>query len=92
MPLHKIADGQGQTGLSQALGAWKTDLEALKAKLKTVDGLTGLKDRLTAGWLETPKALSKDLKGLTEKIEAKPDQTTTLDAQTFLTTAQLRLG
>jgi hypothetical protein len=56
-----------------------------------VDGLTGLKDRLTAGWLETPKALSKDLHGLTEKIAAIPDQTTTLDAQTFLTTAQLRL-
>ena len=56
-----------------------------------MDGLTGLKDRLTAGWLETPKALSKDLHGLTEKIAAIPDQTTTLDAQTFLTTAQLRL-
>jgi hypothetical protein len=32
------------------------------------------------------------LKALTENIEAKPDQTAALDAQTFLTTAQLRLG
>ena len=46
---------------------------------------------MTAGWLETPKAFSKDLQSLTEKIAAKPDQTTALDAQTFLTTAQLRL-
>ena len=57
-----------------------------------MDGLTGLKDRLTAGWLAMPEAFPKGLKALTEKIEAKPDQTATLDAQTFLTTAQLRLG
>jgi hypothetical protein len=31
------------------------------------------------------------LKNFREKVEAKPDQTATLDAQTFLTTAQLRL-
>src|SRR5206468_11831156 len=61
-------------------------------KLAKVDGLTGLKDRLTAGWLAMPEAFPKGLKALTEKIEAKPDQTATLDAQTFLTTAQLRLG
>jgi hypothetical protein len=91
-PVQKIADGQGQAGFSQALSGWKTYLEGLKARLTTVDGLTGLKDRLTAGWLETPKALSKDLQGLTEKIAAIPDQTTTLDAQTFLTTSQLRLA
>ena len=57
-----------------------------------MDGLAGLKDRLTAGWLGAPEEFEKSLKALTEKIEAKPDQTATLDAQTFLTTAQLRLS
>ncbi|MDQ2712769.1 MAG: ATP-binding protein [Acidobacteriota bacterium] len=90
-PVQKIADGQGQSGFSQTLTGWKTDLEGLRPKLTTVDGLTGLKDRLSAGWPETPKALSKDLQSLTEKITANPAQTTALDAQTFLTTAQLRL-
>jgi hypothetical protein len=90
-PVQKIADGQGQSRLSQTLTALKTDLEGLRTKLTTVDGLTGLKDRLSGGWLETPKALSKDLRGLMDKIKAIPDQTTALDAQTFLTTAQLRL-
>ncbi|HJU04423.1 MAG TPA: hypothetical protein VJ692_04670 [Nitrospiraceae bacterium] len=71
---------------------WKTDLEVLKDKLTTVEGLTGLKNRLTGDWLEFPKAVSKDLKILTEKVAGKPDQTSILDAQTFLTTAQLRLG
>lgn len=88
----KVAEGQGGDGFVQLLTAWKADLEGLKAKLTTVEGLTGLKDRLTAGWLEIPKAFPKSLKGLTEKVNAKPDQTTTLDAQTFLTTAQLRLS
>jgi recombinational DNA repair ATPase RecF len=57
-----------------------------------VDGLTGLKDRLTAGWLEIPKTFPDNLNGLTDKVNAKPDQTATLDAQTFLTMAQVRLS
>ena len=88
----KVAEGQGEGGFAQLVTTWKTDLEGLKAKLTTVDGLTGLKDRLKAGWLETPKAFPKSLKGLTEKVSAKPDQTATLEAQTFLTTAQIRLS
>ena len=88
----KIAEEQAEGGFAQLLTTWKIDLDGLKSKLTTVDGLTGLKDRLTAGWLEIPKAFLQGLKALAEKIEAKPDQTATLDAQTFLTTAQLRLG
>lgn len=91
-PVQKIADAQGQAGLLQTLGGWKTNLEGLRAELTTVDSLTGLKDRLATGWLGVPKTLSKSLQGFTERIAAIPDQTTTLDAQTFLTTAQLRLA
>jgi DNA repair exonuclease SbcCD ATPase subunit len=88
----KIADGQGDGGFARLLNAWTADLEGLKAKLITLDGLIGLKDRLTSGWLETPKGFAKGLAALTQQVEAKPDQTATLDAQTFLATAQLRLG
>jgi ABC-type transport system involved in cytochrome c biogenesis ATPase subunit len=90
--VQKLAETQGDGAFTQLLTLWKADLEALKANLATVDGLTGLKSRLTAGWLEMPKAFPKSLTALTEKIDAKPDQTATLDAQTFLTTAHLRLG
>src|ERR1700733_2886354 len=92
VPAQKLGDAQGEAPFAALLASWKTDLESLKAKVATVDGLTGLKARLTAGWLQTPEAFLKSLKTLTEKIQAKPDQTATLDAQTFLTTAQLRLG
>jgi ABC-type transport system involved in cytochrome c biogenesis ATPase subunit len=91
-PVQKLAETQGDGPFTALLTLWKASLETLKANLATVDGLTGLKGRLTAGWLETPEAFSKSLKALTEKIQAKPDQTATIDAQTFLTTAQLRLG
>ena len=88
----KVAEGQAESGFAQLLTTWKMDLEGLKTKLTTVEGLTGLKDRLIAGWLEIPKAFLKSLNVLTEKVTAKPDQTATIDAQTFLTTAQLRLS
>ena len=92
LPVQKTAEGQGELGLSQLLASWKGDLEKLKVALGTIDGITGIKARLTEGWLAIPKEFAAGLKGLTAKIEAKPDQSATLDAQTFLTTAQLRLA
>ena len=90
-PGQKIAEGQGEAACAKLLSGWKADLESLKTSLTTLDGLTGLKERLTTGWLGTPKAFAKELAGLIEKVIAKPDQTAALDAQTFLTTAQVRL-
>src|SRR5207247_3650470 len=57
-----------------------------------VDSLIRLKDRRAAGLVETPASFPKTLKTLSDKVEARPDQTATLDAQTLLTTAQLRLS
>ena len=90
--VQKAAEAQGEGGFAKLLTGWKTDLEELKAKLATVEGLKDLKNRLAAVWLEVPKTFPKNLKEFTEKVEARPDQTATLDAQTFLTTAQIRLG
>jgi AAA domain len=91
-PAQTIAEGQGDGGFATLLTNWKADLEGLKTNLTTLDGLTGLKDRLTVGWLGTPKAFAQGLTDLTAKVMARPDQTAALDAQTFLTNAQLRLG
>lgn len=91
-PVLKMAADQADPGLAQTLNAFTADLEALKPRLTTLDGLTGLKDRLTKDWLAVPASLQEDLHRLSEKIALKPDQTAAADAQTFLTTAQLRLG
>jgi hypothetical protein len=91
-PAQKTAEAQGESAVAKALATWKADLEGLRVKMTTVDGLMALKGRLSAGWLAAPKSLSKDLAQVTASVQARPDQTATLDAQTFLTTAQLRLG
>jgi hypothetical protein len=89
--VQKVAEEQGQGEFAKTLTTWNANLEGLKVKLATVDGLMGLEEQLRAGWLKAPKAFPKCLEYLIEMVMAKPDQTTTLDAQTFLTTAQLRL-
>lgn len=91
-PPLKVASGEGDAACANLITAWTTNLEELKAQLISMDGLMGLKDRLASGWSATPKALPAALKALAGKIEAKPDQSATVEAQTFLTTAQLRLN
>jgi hypothetical protein len=87
----RIANGQGDADCSRLVTAWTADLDDLKVRLTTLDGLMGLKGRLTTGWPETPTALPDSLTALVAKVEIKPDQSATVEAQTFLTTAQLRL-
>jgi hypothetical protein len=91
-PVLKLAQGQEEKEFAQLLTVWKTDLEALKTKLAAVEKITGLKKRFAGGWLELPAAFSAGLTAFAEKMKAKPDQSATLDAQTFLTTAQIRLN
>lgn len=91
-PVQKLADAQGESIFAQLLSAWKADLEKLSSELSTVGGLTGLKDRLDAGWLRVPEAFPEDLRSFSNNLQSRPDQTAILDAQTFLTTAQMRLG
>ena len=90
-PVQTLARKTGGVTLAQRLADWKADLESLKATLATVEGVSGLKERLDRDWVQAPEELPKELKDLTQKTEAQPDQSATLDAQTFLTTAQLRL-
>jgi hypothetical protein len=89
-PIQKLSPAVSDEEGAQQFATWKTDLEGLRAKLKTVEGMAGIKDRLANSWLAVPEKFSTALKTLQEKIEAKPDQSATLAAQTFLTTAQLR--
>lgn len=91
-PVQKLANAQKEAAFAQLLSAWKADLEGVRPKLGSVDGLREQQARFAAGWLAVPKTFPKDLKALTDKIDAQPDQTATLDAQTFLTTAQTRLS
>jgi hypothetical protein len=87
----KIAKAEDGSGCAELVNAWGLDLQELKGQLSSIDGLIGLKDRLKEGWPRMPAALPAKLAALETKVEAKPDQSATIAAQTFLTTAQLRL-
>src|SRR5688572_17165438 len=90
--VRKLAQAEEQDAFALLLGTWKADLEAFRTRLGTVDGVIGEKDRLAEGWARAPEGLVSGLTALRERLDARPDQSATLDAQTFLTTAQLRLG
>jgi hypothetical protein len=90
--VHKVAAATGDAVFAGVLQAWKEDLAGLRDKLTAIEGLADLKERLAKGWLAVPETLSKGVTGLTATIDSEPDQSAMLDAQTFLTTAQLRLG
>jgi hypothetical protein len=87
----KIAKSEADSDCASLLGSWAADLESFKTRLASLDGVMGLKDRLVAGWPQMPGSLVARLRALVANVEAKPDQTATIDAQTFLSTAQLRL-
>jgi recombinational DNA repair ATPase RecF len=88
---HRISKAENANAALEAIGAWGKELGALKAQLGGFDGLIGLKDRLAGDWHAVPQALADKLSDLRRLIEAKPDQSAAVDAQTFLSTAQLRL-
>jgi hypothetical protein len=91
-PVRKLAPDEEQDAFALLLETWKADLDGFRARMGTVDGVIGEKDRLAEGWGRAPEGLVSGLAALRDRLEARPDQSATLDAQTFLTTAQLRLG
>jgi RecF/RecN/SMC N terminal domain len=87
-----IAVGLKNTSSQEVIDAWGSDLMQLKGRLVNFDGLLELKPRVKASWHATPKNIGEKLDALKRLVEAKPDQTAIVDAQTYLTTAQLRLN
>ncbi len=90
-PIVKLATGEEEAERAAVLSAWSKDLEQLRTSLATFEGIAGLKDRITRGWAELPADVPDALKAMAAKVEAKPDQSARLDAQTFLTRAQDRI-
>ncbi|SDB47256.1 ATP-binding protein [Bauldia litoralis] len=88
---HRLAKGENDNASLDAINGWGKDLGTLKTQLGTFDGVIGLKARLGEEWYTAPENVANNLAGLRRTIEAKPDQSAAVEAQTFLTTAQLRL-
>ena len=62
----------------------------MQKQLESFEQILTLKDRLTTGWPAHPEGFDKALADFTALIRAKPDQSATVAAQTFLINAQQR--
>lgn len=71
--------------------AMDEDLKTLKSKLSTVDDILALKQRFENGWLTEHSKIKENIESVGKQVHAIPDQSTIVGAQTFITTAQLRL-
>jgi hypothetical protein len=80
----------GNDELPHQLRAWTQDLTELSGKLQTVDGATAELPRIGTDVLSVPVGIVDGLAALQATLEAKPDQSATESAQTFLTVAQER--
>lgn len=90
-PTVRLAEIVGEKEFAEKLRSWSNDLEAFRSNLTSIEKVRRLKERFATGWLKTPVTFMEGLTRLNDKIKARPDQSATIDAQTFLTTAQLRL-
>ena len=88
----KLTTAQGDTTLTPLLDRWSGELSQRLPELRSLDSLYALSSLLKAGWYTTPKGFDKAAAAFTKAINDLPDQSATIDAQTFLTTAQIRLS
>jgi hypothetical protein len=73
------------------LSGWSDHLTAFAKSLSTIEQILGKKGLLEEGWIAAPPLVKTQLEALTGTVKAKPDQSASVAAQTFLTLAEDRL-
>jgi hypothetical protein len=91
-PVITLAKDQGQNAFEALLNEWKTVLSDLRKNLQNLDGILASREVFERDWLKQPDSLAAHLKKLVDVVSAKPDQASLVDAQTYLTKAQLRFA
>jgi len=87
---HRIAKFENATEMLASVMAWGKDLASLQERLKSFTEILELKDRLISGWPDIPEDFEAKLAAFVDAIRAKPDQSATLAAQSFLINAEQR--
>jgi hypothetical protein len=91
-PVQAIATATGTAAFAAELTAWSEHLSALAKSLGTIEDVIAHKPEFEAGWMAQPASLGEKTSALAEAIKAKPDQSASVAAQTYLTLAQDRLN
>ena len=87
---HRIAKVESADDMLASVVSWGKDLASLQEQLKSFSTILGLKDRLSTGWPAMPADFETKLATFVDAIRAKPDQSASLAAQSFLINAEQR--
>lgn len=82
---------EGPDGFSRELSSWSKELSTFAGTLGAVEDVAAQRPRLEMGWIAPPPSLTAQLRQLAEIISAKPDQSSSMAAHSFLTVAEDRL-
>ncbi len=91
-PVRAYAKADGPPEVAADLAAWSERLSTLATSLATIEDVIAQTTELEAGWVRPPEALREKVSALAQAVKAKPDQSASAAAQTFLTLAQDRLN
>ncbi len=86
-----LANTDGPAGFAAVLTSWFEHLTVFAKSLGTVEQVLAKKEQFEKGWIAAPPLSEAQLETLTETIKAKPDQSASVAAQSFLTLAEDRL-
>jgi hypothetical protein len=89
--IQHLAKTDGPEGFTTVLSKWFEHLTTIAKSLGTVEHVVLKKDQIAIGWIAAPPQLKTQLEQLTEIIKAKPDQSASVTAQTFLALSEDRL-
>ncbi|WP_417809708.1 AAA family ATPase [Thioclava sp.] len=87
---HRIAKIENAADMLTSVLGWGKNLASLQERLTSFSTILELKDRLTSGWPAIPEGFEAKLTAFEGAIRAKPDQSATLAAQSFLINAEQR--
>jgi len=87
----KIAKAENLSELEESFLGWGKNLSELSRKLESVDQVLPLKERFQNDWSEQPNDIESKLRDLRVHLEGKPDPSAKIEAQTVLTSGQVRL-
>ena len=86
-----VAGTDGPAGFAEGFSAWGEHLTAFAKSMGTVEGVLGHKAHFEQGWIATPPSLAAKLETLAATVKAKPDQSASVAAHSFLALAQDRI-
>ncbi|HYU79506.1 MAG TPA: AAA family ATPase [Vicinamibacterales bacterium] len=87
-----LAKAEGPPDFAADLATWSERLSSLAMSLGTIEEVIAHKADFEADWIRPPAALGEKVSAFAEGVKARPDQSASVAAQTFLMLAQDRLN